>query len=99
MLEATSVIQEDNAQVRVTRWQLPAGGHTGFHVHEMDYVIVPLNSGPLTIAAEDGSRSQAMMSAGESYCRPAGVAHNVINEGPGEIIFVEVELKESLTTG
>lgn len=93
MTGAISTLQAENDRVRVTRWQLPAGSETGFHVHEMDYVIVPVEGGQLTIADRDGNRSPAEMQPGVSYARPAGVAHNVINDGATEIVFVEVELK------
>jgi mannose-6-phosphate isomerase-like protein (cupin superfamily) len=32
---------------------------------------------------------------GQSYARPVGVEHNVVNPNPHEFVFVEVELKES----
>ena len=90
---ATADCQTDNSRARVTKWQLMPGAETGFHVHEYDYVIIPLTSGPLAITDRDGSRSDAEMVAGVSYYREAGVAHNVINDGPGDITFVEVEIK------
>ena len=40
----------------------------------------------------DGPAS-ATLRFGQSYFRRAGVEHNVINAGAGELAFIEVELK------
>jgi quercetin dioxygenase-like cupin family protein len=92
--KASGEIQEDNARTRVTLWRFPPHGETGFHRHELDYVIVPLTTGPLTIVDKDGKESSAALIAGVSYFREAGVEHNVVNAGAGEFAFVEVEFKE-----
>jgi len=42
MLAATSDVQVDTPEVRVTRWRLAPGSATGHHIHPMDYVIVPV---------------------------------------------------------
>jgi quercetin dioxygenase-like cupin family protein len=68
-----------------------AGSATGHHIHEMDYVIVPVTSGEMTIVAPGGERSKAQI--GKSYFRKAGVEHDVLNETAAEIVFLEVELK------
>ena len=38
-----------------------------------DYVVVPLNTGSLTMVSDQGERSQAGLRAGEPYYRDAGV--------------------------
>ena len=93
MLAASSEVQVDNDEVRVTEWRLPPGGATGHHIHGMDYVIVPVTAGEMTIVAPNGERSRAQILAGKSYFRKAGVAHDVLNETATEIVFLEVELK------
>ncbi|HLJ01009.1 MAG TPA: cupin domain-containing protein [Bradyrhizobium sp.] len=93
MLNAMSDVQVDTAEVRVTRWRLAPGSATGHHIHEMDYVIVPVTAGELTIIAPNGERSKAQLGAGQSYFRKAGVEHDVRNESASEIVFLEVELK------
>jgi mannose-6-phosphate isomerase-like protein (cupin superfamily) len=35
------------------------------------------------------------LSLGKSYFRNAGVEHNVINNGAGEMVFIEIELKDT----
>jgi quercetin dioxygenase-like cupin family protein len=93
MLAAQSDVQHDTAEVRVTEWRLLPGASTGPHVHGMDYVIVPITTGVMTIVAPDGSRSQAPIESGKSYVRKAGVEHDVLNETDSEIVFLEIELK------
>lgn len=92
--KATGEVQEDNARTRVTLWSFPPQGETGFHRHELDYVIVPLTTGPLTIVDKHGKESTAELKAGVSYFRQAGVEHNVINAGADRFAFVEVEFKQ-----
>ena len=93
MLAAKSEVQVDNEEVRVTEWRLPPGGATGHHTHGMDYVIVPVVAGEMTIVAPGGERSKAQLAAGKSYFRKAGVQHDVLNETSTEIVFLEIELK------
>jgi quercetin dioxygenase-like cupin family protein len=93
VLSAKSEVQVDNKEVRVTEWRLAPGSATGHHIHEMDYVIVPVTTGELTIVAPGGERSKAPIGAGKSYFRKAGVEHDVLNETAAEIVFLEVELK------
>ncbi len=92
MLSAKSEVQVDTPEVRVTEWRLPPGSATGHHVHQMDYVIVPIVAGEMTIVA-GGERSKAQLGVGKSYFRKAGVEHDVLNETGSEIVFLEVELK------
>lgn len=83
--------QIDDGVIRVTKWTFPAGSETGDHVHEYDYVVVPITNGELTIESAEGTSTAALV-IGESYNRAKGVAHNVANDGDDELAFVEVEL-------
>ena len=89
---ATATIQAENERVKVTLWRFAPGAHTGWHRHEMDYVVVPLTSGPLTI---DTGKEKFLspLTAGVSYARTLGVEHDVINANAFEFAFVEIELK------
>ena|SRR6187455_2093735 len=93
MLSAKSDVQVDTEEVRVTEWRLAPGSATGHHTHGMDYVIVPVTAGEMTIVAPNGDRSKAQLAVGKSYFRKAGVEHDVLNESASEIVFLEVELK------
>jgi quercetin dioxygenase-like cupin family protein len=81
-----------NERVIVTEWRFAPGADTGYHVHAHDYVVVPLTSGTLRLEDAAGA-GEAVLVAGVSYARRAGVAHNVINVNSHEFRFVEVELK------
>jgi quercetin dioxygenase-like cupin family protein len=91
LMKATSTVQVQNDRVIVTEWRFAPGAETGDHVHGHDYVVVPLTSGTLKLEEPAGTRS-VRLEAGASYARPAGVAHNVINDNPYEFRFVEIEL-------
>jgi len=93
MTLATSKTQIDNDRTRVTEWTFAPGAETGVHIHEYDYVVVPMLDGILKIVAPDGSETLAAMKAGQSYFREKGVHHNVINANDYEFSFVEVEFK------
>lgn len=90
---ATGTVQNENERVRVMEWRFPPGSETGHHVHEYDYVVVPIVPGTLEMVSDDGSVTRSELKLGVSYVRPKGVSHNVINRGESEVAFVEVELK------
>ena len=52
---AKSKIMIDNSRVRVTKWIFDPGDETGEHIHEYDYVVVPMRDGILKIINEDDS--------------------------------------------
>lgn len=89
---ATATTQLDDGTVRVTRWDFPPGTHTGAHVHQYDYVVVPITGGQLTITGPDGAVTEAPLAIGVSYARQAGVEHDVANLTDGVVAFVEIEL-------
>jgi beta-alanine degradation protein BauB len=91
---AVQTIQVDDDLVRVSEWRFAPGAATGHHRHEFDYVVVPLTTGSL-IMEEDAGHREAKLVSGQSYHRPAGVEHDVINPGSGEFVFIEIELKGS----
>ena len=93
MTKAVPTVQEDNDRVRVTEWRFAPGAETGFHVHEMDYVVVPSGDGRLKLVSPEGEETFAELKNGQSYFRQAGVNHNVINASEQEFAFVEIELK------
>ncbi|MFF3314700.1 cupin domain-containing protein [Streptomyces sp. NPDC003035] len=90
---ARATVQHDDERVRVTRWDFEPGTSTGPHVHQYDYVVVPLTDGTIRILAPGGAEGTSELSAGESYARPAGAEHEVVNAGDAPLAFVEIELK------
>ena len=66
----------------------------GHAYHEMDYVVVPMTSGVLTIENPDKTFSKSDLTKGESYSRNKGVHHNVINKNDFNFTFIEIEIKK-----
>jgi len=93
-MKAIPTVQIDNKFVKVTEWCFPPNSETGMHIHAMDYVVVPMTSGKLTIESKDNKFTEADLMVGQSYSRNAGVHHNVINRNEYEFRFIEVELKK-----
>ena len=91
-MHAIPAVQIDNDRSTVTEWRFAPGADTGFHTHAMDYIVVPMTTGVLRLEEPSGVR-EVQLTAGLSYTRPAGVAHNVINANSYEFVFVEIELK------
>lgn len=90
--QARATVQVDNERVVVTEWRFAPGAQTGWHRHGHDYVVVPLMDGQLLLQTPDGEHVSPLR-AGQSYARPAGVEHNLVNAGAGEFAFIEIEIK------
>ncbi len=91
-LQAVSTTFIENALVKVTEWRFAPGAETGWHIHAMDYVVVPQTTGKLLLEEKEGKR-YADLTVGIPYTRNAGVEHNVINANDYAFVFVEVEIK------
>jgi beta-alanine degradation protein BauB len=87
---AVPTVLADDERVRVTRWNFGPGATTGWHEHAMDHAIVFVTDGAMAIDVEV---SDIAMKAGDSYSRPAGVRHDVRNNGTAPMCFLEVEMK------
>ena len=90
---AQAQIMIDNDRTRVTEWVFEIGEETGQHIHEFDYVVVPMSDGELKIISEDGSETFSKLSKGRSYFRNKGGNHNVLNNNRFQYSFVEIEFK------
>jgi quercetin dioxygenase-like cupin family protein len=80
--------------VRVTEWRFAPGTSTGLHRHEHDYVVVPMTTARLRILSASGEVAGELVS-GQAYFRSAGAEHEVVNDNPFEVVFVETELKQT----
>ena len=89
---ATSTTVEDNDRVRITEWRFPPGAETGWHHHELDYVIVYRTPAKHLVETLEGGIG-VDVKEGHSYFRKAGVEHNVVNVGDNEVVLVETEIK------
>jgi len=84
--------QIENERVIITEWRFAPGAETGWHQHHYDYIVVPGNTGQLLIESSDGE-SVSELVEGQSYFRPVGVEHNVVNANDFEFYFIEIELR------
>ena len=89
---AQSKLLEENERVIITEWRLAPGAETGWHRHGHDYVVVCLTAGKLLAETANGN-VETELKFGQSYARPQGVEHNIVNPNSGEFVFVEIELK------
>ena len=90
--KAVPTRQIENDRVIVTEWRFGPGAETGWHRHEYDYVVVPGLNGKLLLETTEGG-NVAELKEGQSYFRPKGVEHNVVNANDFEFYFVEIELR------
>lgn len=89
--DAIPTVFIENERTRVTEWRFPVGSHTGWHVHEFDYVVVPLFDGFLDIKLPGGEATRAELKHGVPYFREKGVEHDVFNGNDFECAFMETE--------
>jgi quercetin dioxygenase-like cupin family protein len=93
MPAARPTITADDDRVRVTTWEFADGEATGRHVHEFDYVVVPVTGGTFEVVAPDGGSRTLAQEAGVAYVGAAGTEHDVVNRSGCTASFVEIELK------
>ena len=82
----------DNDRVKVGDWSMAPDTQIGHHIHTMDYLVVALSGGELTIAMENEDISFPL-EVGVSVFGQTGDAHDVLNRGDSEVRFLEIELK------
>jgi beta-alanine degradation protein BauB len=91
-MRAEGKLLQETERVIITEWRLAPGAETGWHRHGHDYVVVCLTAGKLLAETKTGN-VETELQFGQSYARPAGVEHNIVNPGAGEFAFIEIELK------
>jgi len=89
---ASGNLLQENERVIITEWRLKAGADTGWHRHQHDYVVVCLTAGKLLAETANGN-TETELRVGQTYARPAGVEHNIVNASEHEFTFIEIELK------
>ena len=95
---AQSKVLIDTPRVLATEWRFEPGAETGWHRHGHDYIVVPMTTGTLLIEGPGGSETFAPLTSGIPYARNEGVEHNVVNAGPHEFVFIEIEMKQKATS-
>ena len=82
----------DNDKVKVTEWSFEVGDSTGYHIHEYNYIVVPMLDGELRIIDKDNNETISKLTKGGAYYREKGVEHNVLNNNQHPYSFIEIEL-------
>jgi quercetin dioxygenase-like cupin family protein len=96
---AVPTVQQDDEAVRITRWDFAPGAATGWHSHGWPYFVVLLTDAVMKIEAADGAVTETRLTAGQSYRRPAGIEHDVMNGSDHPMAFVEIEIKRPEALG
>ncbi len=92
-IPAVPTLQRDDDTVRITTWRFEPGAVTGWHEHGWPYFVVMLTAG--TLRVHDGADvTDTVLGEGQSYMRPAGIRHDVMNGSPHPIAFTEIEVKQ-----
>lgn len=89
---AEGKLLQENERVIITEWRLQPGAETGWHRHAHDYVVVCLTAGKLLAETATGN-VETELAFGQTYARPEGVEHNIVNPNGSEFAFIEIELK------
>ena len=85
-------MQQDDAQLRITRWDFEPGAVTGWHSHGWPYYVVMLTDAVQEV--HDGETVHRFIrKAGDAYARDPGVQHDVRNGGDAPMAFIEIEVK------
>jgi beta-alanine degradation protein BauB len=84
-------VQLENENFRVTKWTIEPGGAIPMHLHEYEYVVIPLVTETMHVVNADGTEIVAPIEHGVTYTRSAGSEHTVENRGARTIEFIEVE--------
>jgi len=90
MAKANVLIYND--KVKITEWSFEDDDSTGHHIHEYNYIVVPMLDGELRIVDEDNNETISKLTKGGAYYRKKGVEHNVLNNNNIPYSFIEIEL-------
>jgi quercetin dioxygenase-like cupin family protein len=88
----SEVVHEDERS-RMVRYTIEPGEQTGWHHHQLDYVVIYLTDGELTSHFADGTSKVFNYERGKSSAYKAPVEHNAVNTGDTTVIGFEIELK------
>ena len=89
--QAKCELLSEDSRSKTWRWSFESGQETGMHIHEYDYIAIPISGGDFTATMASGEVLEFAQVAGTPYQRLVGVHHNVCFVGEGTASFVEVE--------
>ena len=84
----------DDPHTRVTRWTFAPGEGTGWHRHELPYLVVPQTTGQLTLHRQDGSVTEVNYEpGGATKWSDVPFEHYAINTGEETVRLLEIEYR------
>lgn len=83
---------------RVTEWTVPPGECIPEHVHEVDYVVLPVAKGEMVAVLPDGTEIIVELDPNVPYERQAGARHRIENRSSVPVVFREVEHLSATTS-
>ena len=84
----------ENDEMIVTHWVFKPGEHTGWHLHDTDYIPLQLSEGRLKFEFPDGTTSEVDYVPGTSSYVKAPLEHNAINVSDVDVVALEIEYKK-----
>lgn len=90
---APHVVIHEDEQSRIIQYTIRPGEQTGWHTHQLDYVVVRLSDGTLTSNFADGTVKDFDYRSGTAASYKAPVEHNAVNTGDTDIVGYEIEFK------
>lgn len=91
---APHVVVHEDEHSRTIHYVIRPGEQTGWHTHELDYVVVRVSKGTLTSNFADGTSRNFDYEPGTTSSYKAPVKHNAVNTGDTDIIGYEIEFKK-----
>lgn len=90
---APHVVVHEDDRSRIIQYTLKPGEQTGWHRHELDYVVIFKSAGELTSTFADGTTKTFSYEPGKSAAYTAPVEHNAVNTGDTDVTGYEIEYK------
>lgn len=91
-LLAQEKVHVDNERVIVKEVRFAPGAETGWHRHELDYVVVMQTTGKLLFETKEGNKTGDLKS-GQPFFGRAGVEHNLVNVNEYEFVLIEIWIR------
>lgn len=83
----------ENERVRVWDLTLEPGQATAWHQHELDYLFVVIENGPVYVEYADGTIEHQNDSIGHVELRQVDNIHRLVNNHAGRYRDIVIELK------
>ena len=95
MTSAKATQHANDSRSRTTTWAFADGAETGQHVHEFDYVVIPVTGGSFHVVDATGETHDMHQEAGLPYVGTKGTAHNVIHQRGSAATIVAAQREET----